>query len=396
LGLRQVRIAQIVGSAGRYHDFDRAFLPVQVRTRARWISIGQAHYEDIPLPPVELIKLGEIYFVQDGNHRVSVAHERGQEYIDAFVIEVEIPIRLTPDLRMDELGLKGEQAEFYFQTQLDRLRPDQAALEFGQAGNAAAVLEHISVHRWYLGERRQAETPYSEAVTSWFDTVYTPVAELIREQGLLSALPGTTEADLYLWIMTYQGALRQAYREEAAPGEGARLAAARQLANDYALPEVRRLIEVLSRVDWIDSLILAQERSAFLESSGLSRLRPQAGLEITLPLQYDRLREHIAAHRWYLGEQRKAEPTADEAAASWYDTVYLPLVETIREGSLLDEFPGRTETDLYLWIIEHQWYLQEAYGDSVPMEQAAERFAGDFSEKKRHNPKRRLFQKRKP
>ena len=90
-GLQEVPVDKILGSLGRYRDFDRAFLPIQTRTKARWISIDRAHYEEIILPPVELYQIGEVYFVRDGNHRVSVARERGQTYIDAFVTRDRYP-----------------------------------------------------------------------------------------------------------------------------------------------------------------------------------------------------------------------------------------------------------------------------------------------------------------
>ncbi|MDX1520852.1 MAG: hypothetical protein R3264_04440 [Anaerolineae bacterium] len=88
LGLQVVPLDKIVGSEGRYRDFDRAFLPRHAHTVARWISIDKAHYEQVLLPPVDLFKIGEIYFVQDGNHRISVARARGQEFIDALVTEI--------------------------------------------------------------------------------------------------------------------------------------------------------------------------------------------------------------------------------------------------------------------------------------------------------------------
>src|SRR5437867_13096586 len=90
-GVREVEIDQIVGSVGRYRDFDRAFLPRQARTRGRWESIDTAYLTHVELPPIELYKIGETYFVKDGNHRVSVARERGQVFVDARVIEVESP-----------------------------------------------------------------------------------------------------------------------------------------------------------------------------------------------------------------------------------------------------------------------------------------------------------------
>ena len=92
---RRCRSIKSWGVLGRYRDFDRAFLPIQTRTKARWISVDRAHYEEIILPPVELYQIGEVYFVRDGNHRVSVARERGQTYIDAFVTEIDTPVLLT-------------------------------------------------------------------------------------------------------------------------------------------------------------------------------------------------------------------------------------------------------------------------------------------------------------
>ena len=77
-GLQTVPISQIVGSVNRYRDFDRAFLPAKAHTEGRWESIGRAHFQNINLPPVKLYKIGDVYFVVDGNHRVSVAREMGQ------------------------------------------------------------------------------------------------------------------------------------------------------------------------------------------------------------------------------------------------------------------------------------------------------------------------------
>jgi hypothetical protein len=124
----------------------------------------------------------------------------------------------------------------------------------------------------------------------------------------------------------------------------------------------------------------------FLEKTRLQEIRPAAAIRPTLPGQYDRVLEHIDVHRWYMGEKRGAEVPYPEAVASWFDSVYSPLIEIIREQDVLKEFPGRTETDLYLWIIKHQWYLRETYGEEVPMQEAAEQFTEDYSQR---NPKKR-------
>ncbi len=376
LGMKQVPIEKIVGSVGRYQDFDRAFLPTQTRTRDRWISIDKAHYDQVNLPPVELYKMGDIYFVKDGNHRVSVARERGQMFVDAFVTEIDIPVALTADTKVDDLAIKKEYGEFLLKTNLVATHPE-AKIETFVPGQYERLLEHISVHRWYLGEQRGAEVSFRDAASSWYENVYCPLVEILRDLSVMKDFPGTSEADLYLWIVEYQGYLKQAYRDEEIGEGGARAEAAKELLEDYSHPAVKKLVNLLSRKAWVDDLILRQERGAFLEYSHLPEVRPEANIETTLPGKYDLLREHIAVHRWYLGEQRKIEVPVTEAVASWYDNIYLPIVEIIREQDILKEFPGRTETDLYLWVVEHQRYLQEIYKGEVPIQQAV----ADYSQR---------------
>jgi hypothetical protein len=372
LGPMQVPIEKIVGSMGRYHDFDRAFLPIQIRTKDRWVSIDKAHYAQVELPPVELYKLGEIYFVKDGNHRISVARERGQEFVDAYVTQIDISVRLTPDMRMNDLVMKKEYAIFLMHTGLEKTRPD-ANLETTLPETYERLLEHIGVHRWYLGEQRHSEVSFEDAAAHWYDTVYLPLIEIIRQQDVLKEFPGTSEIDLYHWIIEYQGYLRQAYQEEkGVENDDAKSMAAQELVSDYHLPAVRKLVNVLKRTAWLDAILVKQEKVIFYEQTRLDQLKPEALVETTEPGQYNVLREHIDVHRWYLGEQRQADVPYGVAVASWYDNVYLPIVRTIRDQDILGEFPDRSETDLYLWVIEHQRFLRESFGKNVPLEQAAE------------------------
>jgi hypothetical protein len=87
-GLSEVPIKQIAGTVNRSHDFDRNFNPTQEHTRNRWVRINMAMLRGERLPPVRLYKVGDRYFVKDGNHRVSVARQLGAEYIDAEVCEL--------------------------------------------------------------------------------------------------------------------------------------------------------------------------------------------------------------------------------------------------------------------------------------------------------------------
>ncbi len=208
IGLREVPVSSIIGSVGRYHDFDREFLPVQRATRRRWTSIDDAFHSDVLLPPVQLYKVGEVYFVKDGNHRVSVARERGVHFIDAEVIECRAKVPLTPNVTAEDLESIGEYAAFVDWSKLDQLRPDQN-VHFTIPGGYAQLREHISVHRYYMGEKRRKPVPRADAVTSWYDNVYVPVVSLIRADNILEKFPERTEADLYLWIMDHLYFLRQ-------------------------------------------------------------------------------------------------------------------------------------------------------------------------------------------
>lgn len=212
-GLKQIEIDKVVGSVGRYRDFDRAFLPTQKATQGRWINIDEAALKDIVLPPIEVYKVGEVYFVRDGNHRVSVARSQGAKYIDAVVIEVDIPVPLEKDANIDDLIRLREQATFMSRTLLNKLRPD-ADVELTLPGGYDKLLQHIEVHRYYMGEQRQAEIPWNEAVQGWYDEVYLPLVQIIRQQDILKDFPGRTEADLYLWIIEHLWYLREEYKED--------------------------------------------------------------------------------------------------------------------------------------------------------------------------------------
>src|SRR5215831_14184295 len=122
-GVKTVRLEQIVGSVNRYHDFDRAFLPTQGFTADRWQRVSRAWYDDISLPPILLYQVGDIYFVVDGHHRVSVAREQGQEFIDAEVRECRVKVPVTLELLPEDLEVLGAKVEFLERSNLDRLRP---------------------------------------------------------------------------------------------------------------------------------------------------------------------------------------------------------------------------------------------------------------------------------
>lgn len=209
-GTQIIPIDSIVGSVGRYRDFDRAFLPLDGADQARWERLDVAVNELRNLPPIDVYKIGDVYFVRDGNHRVSVAKANGLTTLEAHVTEIAARVPLTPDVDVDDLIIKTEYANFLEQTHLDETRPDEA-IELTEPGRYQILLNHINVHRYYLGLQWQREFSLEEAAASWYDTVYLPVVRAIRETGILKEFPERTEADLYLWIAYHRERLRKRY-----------------------------------------------------------------------------------------------------------------------------------------------------------------------------------------
>ena len=85
LGTRPVPIGRILGSEGRCKDFDAGFRPLRAHNQARWVRVAEAMYMGVALPPVDLIQVGDRYFVRDGHHRISVARALGQAEVEAHV-----------------------------------------------------------------------------------------------------------------------------------------------------------------------------------------------------------------------------------------------------------------------------------------------------------------------
>jgi hypothetical protein len=244
-GIQTVPIEKIKGSVGRYKDFDDAFLPTNDGVSNRWRKINRAFYEDINLPPISLYKVGDAYFVLDGNHRVSVAREHGIKFIDAEVQEATTPVPVTADdIDAESLTLLGEYADFLERTRLHLLRPDQN-IRFSIGGGYARLLEHIAVHRYFMGLERRREVSEDEAVADWYDNLYMPIVEAIRKTSALSDFPGRTEADLYLWIMDHWHFLKEQYGRDVSP-EQATADYARQYAQKSRLHSAQQALHRLA------------------------------------------------------------------------------------------------------------------------------------------------------
>jgi hypothetical protein len=210
-GMRQVPIKLIVGSEGRYRDFNKYFLPRSEFLRSRWERVDRAQIKDIPLPAIELYEIGGAYFVRDGNHRVSVARSQGVEEIDAEVISLSTKITITPKMTTDDLRdavIEYEKELFYEKTKYGELTGD-TNLSFTMPGRYDEIYNHILVHKYYLNEGKSGEIPLEEALVSWYREVYSPIIKIINEHRICNNFPGRSPSDLYVWIVKHWDFLKR-------------------------------------------------------------------------------------------------------------------------------------------------------------------------------------------
>jgi len=201
-GIRDIPFDRVAGSAheGRTRDFDTSFLPTSRRQRDRWSSLYAAWIAGAEIPPIDVYELDGAYYVIDGHHRVSVARSLGLRTVKARVTEVRTRAPLESSSDGAALLQAAEYARFLEVTHLDRVRPE-ARLEVSRLGRYDELLAHILGHRYFLGVERGAEVPIQDAAASWFDSVYLPVVELVREHRVIDRwYRGATEADAYVEV----------------------------------------------------------------------------------------------------------------------------------------------------------------------------------------------------
>jgi len=213
LGMREVPVSDIVGSVGRHRDFDRAFLPSKPDLGTRWRRIDEIMDRGEELPPVSLYKIGDAYFVQDGNHRVSVARQRGVEMIDAEVIELRSRVPVDSALTARDLLHKLEHRHLLERLPFDRVLPE-IKVQFSDVSDYRKLATYIEAHGFRVTQLWRRYVSPEEVLRDWYEYGYRPIAEMIREERILDAFPGRTELDLYLWIVYHRERLALEARDE--------------------------------------------------------------------------------------------------------------------------------------------------------------------------------------
>jgi hypothetical protein len=218
-GKLDIPVDHIIGSVGRYNDFLEAFLPTTPQMEERWERIAALFLDASSggVPPIEAYQVGELYFVKDGNHRVSVAKQLEMPTIEAYVWEYPLALDTSQidTLDIDSMLMAMEKQDFFEETRLDQLRPG-FDLHLNLPGGYQELADEIREYQTRLDaidqdDPNHAPTSFEEAVTAWYDMVYEPSIRIIKLSGILDHFPARTPADLFIWVRRRQHELEEKY-----------------------------------------------------------------------------------------------------------------------------------------------------------------------------------------
>lgn len=199
IGLREILVDNIIGSEGRYEDFNKHFLPKKAALKGRWSAINDIVDQNGYLPPISVFKIDEFYFVRDGNHRVSVAKSRKQEYIDAEVTEYFIDVPLTKELTIKDRVKIQEHVNFLEATGLNELGKGYD-IKLTRPRSYRLLLNIIQHFSDSLEQSLGRKLTLKEIASEWYKHVFLPFAEASYHDDLLARFPNRTTGDLYVWL----------------------------------------------------------------------------------------------------------------------------------------------------------------------------------------------------
>lgn len=192
-GTSMVPLDRIIGSVGRYRDFDSQFNPVRnTAGDERAQAILKRMREGRSLPPVSLYQIKDDYFILDGHHRVMAAKELGHSHIKACILE------LLPSSDTLENRLYIEKTEFRDKAGLPK------TINLTEFGQFAHLEWQIREHQAWLSAEKQQDISYRKAAADWYSTIYRPLASIIGKSGLVNSFTNRTVDDLYLYISVHQ------------------------------------------------------------------------------------------------------------------------------------------------------------------------------------------------
>ena len=195
VGLTVVPLDAIVGSVDRSRDYDRRFRPTSGRTRGRWEQIAAAARRGESFPPVDLMHVGELYFVRDGHHRVSVARALGRTDIDAYVTEVTTRVDADQATKVSDLPFKSHQRVFFDRVPLPLEARGEIVLS--EPFDYAILAEMVEAWGFRAIQSRGEAIKRKQTAVLWLETEYRPVVAMLREAGLVG---DRTDAEAYMRI----------------------------------------------------------------------------------------------------------------------------------------------------------------------------------------------------
>jgi ParB-like nuclease domain len=207
IGLRTIPLDSIVGTVDRTREFDRSFRPTSRRVKRRWQRIAEAIRRGESMPPIDVYKIGDMYFVRDGHHRVSVARQLGLDVIEANVTEIETQVGADAGVRIRDLAMKSHQRLFFERVPLAPERRDRIMLPHGSW--YAGMAEGVEAWGFRLMQACGEFMTREEIARIWWDEEYEPVVEMLREADLIGDM---TEAEAYTRVVSLRYLLLRTHR----------------------------------------------------------------------------------------------------------------------------------------------------------------------------------------
>ncbi|GEM_PF-944145 len=345
LGIFDVPLAQIVGTVGRYRDFDKGLNAADFVQGKRLRKLREALAEGIELPPLELYKLKDHYFIVDGHHRVVLARKAGKKALKAHVIE-----HLPPRNSLDNL-LARERAEFELMTGLHDI-------QLTELSQYEKLLCQIREHAHYLSEREKCPASIKDAAQDWYETIYAPIIARIQEEDILHEYPERSTADLYVYISDHK------WMESRRKGYDIGFSLALEHFHRNKNPE-KTLRDHMK--DLFSPFITgSRRRKIFQERTGLR------DIILSSEKGYSMLLRQIGEHKYYLSQKTGREVSLDEAASQWRYEIFEPVRRVLEEERFQYGFSKKTPADLYLLLSDLKWFESEKRGYDIGFPAAIE------------------------
>jgi len=207
VGLEVVPLDLIVGTVDRSRDFDRRFRPTSGRVRGRWEQIAAAVRSGEAMPPIDLLRIGEIHFVRDGHHRVSVAHALGWKDINAYVTEVKTRVGADRTISLTDLPLKSHERVFFERVPLPAQA--RARIQLSDPWDYGELAESVEAWGFRAAQRRGEDLDRAANARLWFETEYEPVVDMLREAEMIG---DGTETEAYMRVIAERYRLLRTHR----------------------------------------------------------------------------------------------------------------------------------------------------------------------------------------